>query len=159
MSSSRIAIYYDGDCPLCRGYTRLTRIRETVGPVRIVNLREAPDAVARFAELGFNVDNGFVVETDGRAYHGADAIHALALLTELNGAFNRLSMAIFSRPRLAAVVYPLLVKGRAALLWMLRRRRLLVPGHLPTRVREDSPEDASESRSRLNSCASARASG
>src|SRR5215469_13364692 len=93
-----LTVYYDGNCPLCRSYTRMMRLRETVGRVDLVDAREAPDAVSRFSSLGLNkIDDGFVVDANGRLYHGADALHMLALLTAPVGVFNRINAAIFSR--------------------------------------------------------------
>jgi predicted DCC family thiol-disulfide oxidoreductase YuxK len=125
MSSSRIAIYYDGDCPLCRSYTRMGRLREFVDRIDLFDLREAPEAVKRFGGMGFDVDEGFVIEADGRLYHGSDALHALALMTEPSGLFGKVNAAIFSRPRLAAVIYPMLVRGRALLLSLLGRKPII----------------------------------
>jgi predicted DCC family thiol-disulfide oxidoreductase YuxK len=121
----RLTVYYDGDCPLCRSYTRMMRLRETIGRVDLVDARQAPDAVSRFSSLGLKIDEGFVVDANGRLYHGADALHALALLTSPVGVFNRINPIIFSRPRLAAFLYPLLVRGRAWLLWLLGRKPIL----------------------------------
>ena len=120
-----LTVYYDGDCPLCRSYTRMMRLREAIGRVDLVDAREAPDAVSRLSRLGLDLDEGFVVDADGRLYHGADAIHMLAILTAPLGIFHRFNAAIFSRPRLAAFLYPLLVRGRALLLWLLGRKPIL----------------------------------
>ena len=33
-------LVYDGDCPFCSRYVQLLRIREAVGPLRLVNARD-----------------------------------------------------------------------------------------------------------------------
>ena len=120
----RVTIYYDGECPLCSNYTKMLRLRETAGEVRVIDARRDPISVARFSAMGIDVNEGFVVEVDGHLFHGSDAIHSLALLTSPVNAANRLSRSIFSDSRRAARIYPWLVRGRAMLLRMLGRKTI-----------------------------------
>ncbi|MGJ7457360.1 thiol-disulfide oxidoreductase DCC family protein [Halomonas sp. MA07-2] len=114
-------IYYDGDCPFCRRYVDLLRLREVAGEVRLVSLREAPEACRRFRALGIDLDEGMVVEQGGRLYHGSDAVHYLALMTTPVGGFNRLSSAILSRRWLARGLYPGMRAVRNATLRLMGR--------------------------------------
>jgi hypothetical protein len=70
------------------------------------------------------MDAGMVLKLDGRYYHGADCIHALALLTTPSGFFNRLNRFIFRSHTLSRVLYPLLRAGRNGALRILGRRQL-----------------------------------
>jgi predicted DCC family thiol-disulfide oxidoreductase YuxK len=118
-------IYYDGDCPFCRHYVSLLRLRNAAsGDVRLISLREAPEACRRFQSLGIDPDQGMVVEQNGRLYHGSEAVHRLALMTTPSGLFNRISAAVFSIPFLAALLYPLMRLVRNSVLLLMGRTPL-----------------------------------
>jgi predicted DCC family thiol-disulfide oxidoreductase YuxK len=116
-------VVYDGECPFCAAYVRMTRLRDSAGPVTLVDARTADHPVlARIRERGLDLDRGMVVELDGQLHHGDAAMTALALLTTPSGAFNRAVRAVFRRPGLARVVYPPMVAGRNLTLRLLGRR-------------------------------------
>jgi len=117
-------LLYDGDCPFCSRYVTLVRLRETVGPIKLADARENPTLVAEVTRLGYDVDEGMILKLDGRYYHGADCINALAMLTTPSGAFNRLNRAIFRSRTASRLLYPALRAGRNATLRLLGRRKL-----------------------------------
>lgn len=117
-------LLYDGECPFCSRYVRHVRLREAVGIVSMANAREQPALVAEASRLGYDVDTGMVLKLDGRYYHGADCVHALALLTTSSGWFNRLNALMFRSSAVAKVVYPVLRSGRNLVLKLLGRSRL-----------------------------------
>lgn len=114
-------IYYDGECPFCRHYVELLRLREVAGEVRLTSLREAPEACRRFQALGIDLDQGMVVEQNGRLYHGSEAVHRLALMTTPSGIVNRISAAVLSVPTLSMLLYPMMRAIRNAVLLLLGR--------------------------------------
>lgn len=119
-----IAIIYDGQCPFCSSYVRLLRLRETVGPVRLIDARSAdPQVVAARAE-GLDLDRGMIVRLGDATYHGDRALHVLALLSTGGGAFNGLMRRVFGSARAARLAYPLLAAGRRATLRALGRVRI-----------------------------------
>ena len=81
MESSANWLLYDGECPFCSRYVVHVRLRAAIGPVMLANAREHPALVEEVRRLGYDVDEGMVLKLNGRYYHGADCIHALALLT------------------------------------------------------------------------------
>lgn len=113
-------IYYDGECPFCARYTALVRLREAVGDVRLVNLREHPEDRAELQRAGFDLDRGMVLDLDGKRYGGADAMHMLSILSAKPGPLA----AIFRIGWLAALLYPVLRAGRALALFALGRDRI-----------------------------------
>lgn len=117
-------LLYDGDCPFCSRYVTLVRLRETVGPIKLADARENTALVAEVTRLGYDVDEGMILKLDGRYYHGADCINALAMLTTPSGAFNRLNRAIFRSRTASRLLYPALRAGRNATLRLLGRRKL-----------------------------------
>jgi predicted DCC family thiol-disulfide oxidoreductase YuxK len=117
-------LLYDGDCPFCSAYVKLVRLRETVGPVAILDARSHPDRVAEITKLGFSIDEGMMLKLDGRYYHGAECMTALSALTTASSAFNKINRVLFRSPRIASALYPVLRAGRNATLTLLGRRRL-----------------------------------
>jgi len=117
-----LVIYYDGDCPFCRRYVRYLRLDRTVGSVTLEDVRQNPEARLALERQGFNLDEGMVVDMDGRRVGGADAVNALALLSTPVGVFNRLNRLLLASPRMSRFLYPVLRSGRWAVLFLLGRR-------------------------------------
>lgn len=117
-------IYYDGECPFCTRYTTLLRLRESVGDVDLVNVRD--DAVARqtLQASGYDLDRGMVLDLDGRLYAGANAMHILAMLSGRSGFLNRVVASVFRFAWLATLLYPALRAGRGLALFALGRERI-----------------------------------
>jgi predicted DCC family thiol-disulfide oxidoreductase YuxK len=122
--TARNWLLYDGECPFCSRYVRHVRLREAIGPITLANAREHAPLVEEVRRLGFDVDAGMVLKLDGNYYHGADCIHALALLTTPSGWFNRLNSLVFKSSTAARVLYPVLRAGRNLTLRLLGRTRL-----------------------------------
>lgn len=121
-----IRILYDGECPACSAYVRLVRLREAAGKVDLIDLRTAPDEVAKLKAKGLDVNEGFVVEVGEKQFHGADAVHAMTMLSSPSGLINRINFAIFRSPTAARLLYPALKAGRNALLAVLGRPKIAV---------------------------------
>lgn len=102
----------------------MVRIREAVGELVLVNARDAHPVMDEITARGWDIDQGMVLKVGERLYYGADAIHALALMSTRSGFFNRLNHAMFRSARAAAVFYPPLRAGRNLLLKALRRTRI-----------------------------------
>lgn len=117
-------IYYDGDCPFCTKYVGLINLRKAVGDVDLINLREDDKNREALTREGFDLDQGLVVDLDGKRVGGADATHLLATLSTSSNTFNRLNHAIFSRPLLSATFYPAMRSGRWLTMFLLGRRTI-----------------------------------
>lgn len=117
-----IWIVYDGLCPFCSRYVLMYRIRQLVKEVHLINARDSDDPLVReLSERGFDLNEGMAVKWNGQFYYGADCLHVLALLGSECSIFNRLNRWIFSRRRLARVLYPVLVSCRKLTLRILGR--------------------------------------
>jgi predicted DCC family thiol-disulfide oxidoreductase YuxK len=117
-------LVYDGDCPFCSRYVTLVRLRKSLGRVELVNAREGGPIVDEVRQAGLDLDDGMVLKLGERYLHGAECIHALALMTGPSDLFNRVNAALFRSPRLARFLYPILRTGRNATLRLLGRERL-----------------------------------
>lgn len=120
--SADVTLIYDGECPVCTAYS----CNVDAGPasLRRVNARAMTPEVQRALEAGFDLDEGMVVVHDGQLYHGADAMHRMALLAPKAGIRNRLNRLLFGNLSIARAVYPGLRAGRNLLLKMLGRKKI-----------------------------------
>ena len=107
-SAAGAVLIYDGDCPFCRQFAKLVRLREAAGPVRLVNARDGGPEVDRLQADGvdFNEGNAFIYGT--RVYVGADSMVAIALLTDGGGPMRRLLAWSMREPWRARALYPVL---------------------------------------------------
>ena len=114
-----LKIIYDGQCPLCEGYTSLYRIKKTAGQVELIDARKNPLLAQKLLKDGFHLDKGFVVEIGTERYHGAEAMHILAQMGSSSSFFNWLNIQIFRHKTLSKILYPVLRTSRYILLKIL----------------------------------------
>ncbi len=123
-NADNILLVYDKECPVCDYYCRKIDVGSLAGRLVRINAREESEIMAEITALGLDVDEGMVLKADDVFYHGAEAIHALALLSSKTGLFNRLTSATFRRRSLSRLLYPILNSGRNLLLKMLGRPKV-----------------------------------
>ena len=119
-----LVLVYDGECPFCRHYTSLVRVRQNVASLRLVNARDGGSLIDRIAENGYDLDEGMLLIADDRYYFGALAMQQLALLSTQKGLFNRLNAWLFKGVRRTRLLYPWLKCVRNITLSLLGRSRL-----------------------------------
>jgi predicted DCC family thiol-disulfide oxidoreductase YuxK len=99
-------LVYDDECPVCRTYCRYTRIRETVGELRLVDARQPGPLMDEITAAGLDINRGMVLKFKDVVYYGADALHMLSLLSTRSGLFNRVSFLLFGTRVGAQLLYP-----------------------------------------------------
>jgi predicted DCC family thiol-disulfide oxidoreductase YuxK len=119
-----VLLVYDKECPLCDAYCRMVRIRETVGELKLVSARDDSRVMREVTSRGLDIDQGMVLKVDEVLYYGADAIHALSLMSSGSGPFNRLNHWIFRSPHRSRLLYPALRSCRNLVLKLLRKTRV-----------------------------------
>lgn len=123
-AEQEIILVYDKHCPFCDHYCRLVRIRENVGRLTLVDARQPSPVMDSITRAGLDIDQGMVAIVAGERYYGADAMHALALLSSRSGAFNRFNAWVFASRRRARWLYPLLRHCRNGLLKLAGRKKV-----------------------------------
>ncbi len=117
-------ILYDGECPFCNSYVALLRLREAIGPVRILNAREGGPEFELARAAGLDLDEGMVLHFQRRLFHGDECIQVLALLSEPRGLLRRSMSWVFRSPRRAKWLYPWLRAGRNVTLRLLGKKKI-----------------------------------
>jgi predicted DCC family thiol-disulfide oxidoreductase YuxK len=124
---TRPLIVYDGDCIFCQNYTKLLKLRETIGPVDLLDARSGDPRVSAFQKQGYDLNAGMLFVHQGQVWHGSDAVHILGTLSSDSTTFNAINGALFSRPAVAKALYPFLRIGRNLTL-LLRGKRPIQSG-------------------------------
>ena len=124
MSDKEILLVYDNECPACRYYSHMLRIRESVGQLRLVDARESSEVMEEISTAGLDIDQGMVLKMGGQLYVGADAIHMLSLIGSPSGIFNRINYWAFRSRAVAKVLYPILKLIRVLLLKLMGKTRI-----------------------------------
>jgi len=119
---STVDVYYDGECPFCTRYVRMLRLKEAVGHLRLIDLRENSEIRSELLRQGFDLDQGMVVEIGGRRYGGGEATNQLALMSTPINWFNKLNRLIFSNAQMSRLSYPVLRTGRWVTLFAMGRQ-------------------------------------
>ncbi len=122
-----ITILYDGDCPLCQDYVKRLRLVEVAGPVVLVDARSDHPDVIKAWQNGYDLDQGMVAIIGNSAFHGAEAVAALARLSSPNTLYNRLNHLVLSRAWLSRGVYPLFKAARRLALALTGKTALKKP--------------------------------
>lgn len=117
-------LLYDGECPFCSAYVSMLRLRDAIGPVRMIDAREGGPELEELRAEGLSIDRGMALKLDDQIYHGQDCIHRLALLTTPSGAFNRLNAFVFRSRMRSRVLYPVLRTGRNTVIRLLGVRAI-----------------------------------
>lgn len=123
-----LQIVYDGECPFCSRFVTLYKAKSVVGQVDLIDAREDHPAVRLVKSRGLDLDEGMAVLWDGQIYHGADAVHFMAMVGAENSVFNGLNKLIFRSKPLARALYPWMVAGRNMTLRLLGRKSLAKSG-------------------------------
>ena len=116
-------LIYDGECPFCNAYVRMTRVRENLD-LRLIDARSGSQTVHDAVAAGFDLNEGFVLKIQERYYHGQEALHTLALLSSRSGLFNRFTTWVFANPNRSLLLYPVLRFCRNTTLRILGRKPL-----------------------------------
>ena len=119
-------LIYDGDCPFCNLYINKMRLNKALGDIELINAREAKLIVNELFMEGYDINAGMILVINGHYYHGSDCMQRLALMTTSFSAFNTLNALLFKRPRLAKLLYPILVIGRNLTLRFLGKNKIRI---------------------------------
>ncbi len=108
IDSDTVYVVYDDQCPFCRNYCKLIRLREAAGRLQLVDARQPSPLMDKITAYGLDIDQGMVVKIGTDMYYGAEAIHVLALLSTKSGIFNRICYWLFKSKKMASFLYPAL---------------------------------------------------
>lgn len=119
-----VTIYYDSECPFCQNYLKLIKLKENLGEVHLISLREKVAVAQSFKARGLDPDEGMIVQYEGREYYGSEAINFLAKHSSSENRFSILNKKLFSASGMARFFYPMMKAGRNLTLFLLGRTKI-----------------------------------
>ncbi len=123
-----IKIIYDGECIFCRQFVRRYRLRKAVSSVELINARTQSPLMTEITKSGPDINQGMIVIYREKIFHGAAALHLLALLTSRSDTFNRINALVFKSRALTLLLYPALKAYRNIFLWLSNKPQIHYPG-------------------------------
>jgi predicted DCC family thiol-disulfide oxidoreductase YuxK len=111
-SQTEMIIVYDGDCPFCRNYVSLMKLRAAIGKVRLVNARDDGGVVLLLAERGFDINEGMAVIYGDTIHFGEDAVTLISSITNSRTPIGRLIARVLISKKRASALYPIMKAGR-----------------------------------------------
>jgi hypothetical protein len=114
---------YDGECPACRSYVALARLRRHFPDIRVLDARREPDLVAALRARGFEINDGMVLCLDGVIHFGPEATRTIGIMERPVAALApRLALAFIGTAPWSRRLYPMLNGARGMLLRLLGRK-------------------------------------
>lgn len=120
---THIRIIYDGDCPFCQAYVKMLRLKEQYR-VELIDAREEHAILPEITSQGYDLDDGMVVEINGRFFHGDEAMTRMALMTTKSGLLRRFTKWTFTSERRSRYLYPILRSCRNMTLKVLGHKKI-----------------------------------
>ena len=122
--STGIQIVYDGDCPFCTQYVRMTHLKQAVGKVELIDARSDHALVNEIKARGVDLNDGMLARYGGKDYFGSDCMNLLALLSNRENVMDRAISWVFAKEPIARSLYPVLKTGRNLTLRLMGRSRI-----------------------------------
>ena len=114
LTSQKLEIIYDGECPICAYYAYW--LRHANEHIQIINGRLRSELVEKAESLGLDIDKGFVVFCNNTPHAGHKGLQLLAKNSNAKGLVGFLHKVIFKHAVVTKNIYPFLVRLRNLLL-------------------------------------------
>jgi predicted DCC family thiol-disulfide oxidoreductase YuxK len=114
-------LLYDGGCPVCDNLVAWTHLRKMRPEIELIDARQAPELVAEFRAKGIEINDTMVLQLGGVDFSGPEAFLLLARIAQPRHEWLGVLLKWLGRIGVYGPLYPLLVKGRKLLLFLLRR--------------------------------------
>lgn len=114
-------LLYDGECPACRSYVAIARLRQLWPDLRILDARQEPELVTELRVKGYEINEGFVLSLGGRIYFGPEATRMIGEQGRSHSAVRRSILGAIGTAPWSRWLYPWLNRCRQLFLRLLGR--------------------------------------
>jgi predicted DCC family thiol-disulfide oxidoreductase YuxK len=110
-----IIILYDKDCYLCSHFQTYLQLKKQFD-IQFLDLNVNEDRVIQYANQGYAIDRGMIIDINGKIYQGKQAVIQIEKLLHKETLFDRCLSFCMKNPVLVAIGYPLASFVRKVLL-------------------------------------------
>ena len=113
MSDSSFTFIFDGECPFCNHFAELLELKSKVKNLSILDARKNEKLVKELLNKGFDIDQGAVLLTEDKIFHGHEAINKICnqIISPSSKLLKMLTMTFKSSKR-TKLIFPFLVTAR-----------------------------------------------
>ena len=115
-------LLYDGECPACSSYVAFSRLRRLHPSLKVLDARGEPALVEELRGRGYEINEGMVMQLDGKIFFGAEATRQIARHAREGGVLRRALLDAIGDAPWSRALYPLLNRCRRLLLAVLGRK-------------------------------------
>ena len=119
---SKDYLLYDGECPACSSYVAFSRLRRLHPSLKVLDARGEPALVEELRGRGYEINEGMVMQLDGKIFFGAEATRQIARHAREGGVLRRALLDAIGDAPWSRALYPLLNRCRRLLLAVLGRK-------------------------------------
>ena len=120
---SEIIIYYDGECPYCKSYTKIIDIRKKYS-FELKDARLHPLEISNLNDQGYKIENGILMVFKGEIFQGAKALKMIDHLIYKKTTISKLYGLIIGLPFFANIIYPIVKTIRIITLKIMGIKRM-----------------------------------
>ena len=117
-------IIYDGECPICKNFLIFTKLKEYNPEIKIINARENSEAVQYFKNLGYTIDDGFILVLNEEIYYGDKCLQKISKIINKENVFRNIYSKIFKYKVLSATSYPFFKFTRSIILKLIGIKKI-----------------------------------
>jgi predicted DCC family thiol-disulfide oxidoreductase YuxK len=120
--NSTVKVIYDGECPFCSNFVRLSNLKRIGYQVILINAREADNDVVRKLSKSYDLDDGMIVIVDNEILYGSTAARFLSTGFKRTNLLALIYYTFLHNKKVSEVIYPWLVRGRKFYFRILGKR-------------------------------------
>ncbi|MDC0438546.1 hypothetical protein OAL56_00515 [Candidatus Pelagibacter sp.] len=117
-------IIYDGECPICKNFLIFTKLKEYNPEIKIINARENPEVVQYFKNLGYTIDDGFILVLNEEIYYGDRCLQKISKIINKENVFRNIFSKIFKYKFLNTISYPFFKFTRSIILKLIGIKKI-----------------------------------
>ena len=118
------SIIYDGECPICKNFIIFTQLKKYNPEIEIINARENQEVVNYFRNLGYKIDDGFILVLKEEIYYGDKCLQKITEIINKKNILRNLYSQIFKHKIIYFFSYPFFKLIRSIILKIIGFKKI-----------------------------------
>ncbi len=114
-----ITLYYDNECPFCKNYTNLLKLKKDF-EIILKDARTNLDAIKSFCNK-LDINDGFIVVYETKCYQGAKALQFLNTAVDKNTFIGKLHFLFKYENIFSTILYKIFYNLRKIVFFLLNK--------------------------------------